>query len=81
MILDFFPTYLDTSFLASNTSDGDSPSCSYEWCQNIPMIQIPQFMVGFVVATIGYTFCLALSGSIYSRVLGSCNAVCLNVYC
>ena len=49
--------------------------CSYDWCHEIPRIEITQFMIGFVVATAGYPFCLTLSGSIYSKVLGSSNQV------
>jgi len=61
------------SVLASPVS-GDQPTgCSYQWCTEIPRIEIPQFMVGFVVATAGYPFCLTLSGSIYSKVLGNAN--------
>jgi len=61
------------SVLASPVS-GDQPTgCSYQWCMEIPRIEIPQFMVGFVVATAAYPFCLTLSGSIYSKVLGNIN--------
>jgi len=61
------------SVLASPVS-GDQPTgCSYQWCTEIPRIEISQFMVGFVVATAGYPFCLTLSGSIYSKVLGNSN--------
>jgi len=68
----FLPFYLSPSVLASVS--GDQPTgCSYEWCTKIPRIEIPQFMVGFVVATAGYPFCLTLSGSIYSKVLGASN--------
>jgi len=47
--------------------------CSYEWCAHIPRIEVAQFMVGFVLATAGYPFCLSLSGSLYSKVIGSIN--------
>merc|ERR1719348_594051 len=61
------------SVLASPVS-GDQPTgCSYQWCTEIPRIETSQFMVGFVVATAGYPFCLTLSGSIYSKVLGNSN--------
>ena len=66
------------SVLASPVS-GDQPTgCSYQWCMEIPRIEIPQFMVGFVVATAAYPFCLTLSGSIYSKVLGNINPVRLD---
>ena len=29
-----------------------------------------QFMIGYVFATLGYPFCVALNASIYSKVLG-----------
>jgi len=49
------------------------PGCSYDWCSSTPRIEVAQFMVGFVVATAGYPFCISLSGSIYSKVLGNIN--------
>ena len=37
----------------------------------IPLrISIPQFMVGFALGTAGYPFCLTLSASIFSKVVG-----------
>ena len=33
-------------------------------------ISIPQFMVGFALGTAGYPFCLTLSASIFSKVVG-----------
>ena len=61
--------------MAAHVSGTEATGCSYEWCTEIPRIEIWQFMVGFVVATAGYPFCLTLSGSIYSKVLGSSNPV------
>merc|ERR550519_345581 len=64
----FYPYYLDTSVLAS-VSGTEPTGCSYEWCTTTPRIEVAQFMVGFVVATAGYPFCLTLSGSLYSKLL------------
>ena len=47
--------------LESNLSDPNSP---------ILRISIPQFMVGFALGTAGYPFCLTLSASIFSKVVG-----------
>ena len=47
--------------LESNLSDHNSP---------ILRISIPQFMVGFALGTAGYPFCLTLSASIFSKVVG-----------
>ena len=74
----FLPYYLSPSVLASHVSGTEATGCSYEWCTKIPRIEISQFMVGFVVATAGYPFCLTLSGSIYSKVLGASNPVSLS---
>ena len=70
-----FHPYLTCLHYTAKSFAENSSSCSYEWCQQIPKIEVSQFMVGFLVATIGYTFCLSLSGSIYSKVIGTCNAV------
>ena len=47
--------------LESNLSDPNFP---------ILRISIPQFMVGFALGTAGYPFCLTLSASIFSKVVG-----------
>merc|ERR1719341_371654 len=45
--------------------------CKYEWCHYIPKITVAQFMAGYVLATIGYPFCITLNASLYSKVLGN----------
>jgi len=69
-----FQFFIPPSVLASAVSGTEETGCTYQWCTEIPRIEIPQFMVGFVVATAGYPFCLTLSGSIYSKVLGNSSA-------
>lgn len=54
---------------------GGQSGCGYDWCLTTPRIEVAQFMVGFVVATAGYPFCISLSGSIYSKMLGATNPV------
>ena len=44
--------------------------CLYDWCFTIPKISVVQFMVGYVFALVGYPFCMALCGSLFSKVLG-----------
>ena len=56
-------------------SKHSNSGCRYEWCPNIPRITVVQFMVGFVLGTIGYPFCLTLSASIFSKIIGAINPV------
>ena len=44
--------------------------CPYDWCYTIPKISVDQFMVGYVFALVGYPFCMAICGSLFSKVLG-----------
>jgi len=44
--------------------------CSYEWCDDMARITVWQFMLGFVLGTVGYPFCLAISASIFSKIVG-----------
>ena len=44
--------------------------CKYDWCSRIPKVTITQFMVGYVFATVGYPFCMGLTGALFSKVLG-----------
>ena len=73
------PGYGDQSFLSPNDTSGTNGSeglggvnsgCPYDWCLEIPAIHIAQFMVGFVIGTVGYPFCVTLTGSIYSKLMG-----------
>ena len=45
-------------------------ACEYDWCSEIPKIHVEQFMVGYVFALLGYPFCVALCGALFSKVLG-----------
>ena len=56
-------------------SSHSNSGCRYEWCPNIPRITVVQFMVGFVLGTVGYPFCLTLSASIFSKIIGATNPV------
>ena len=44
--------------------------CPFDWCSEIPKIHVEQFMVGYVFALLGYPFCVALCGALFSKVLG-----------
>ena len=44
--------------------------CNYEWCSEIPKVTLAQFLVGYVFATVGYPFCMGLTGALFSKVLG-----------
>ena len=48
----------------------EEDNCVYEWCYNIPAIQIWQFMLGFAIAFVGYPFCVALCQATFSKILG-----------
>jgi len=52
---------------------GFDSKCKYEWCKYIPAVHIAQFMTGFVIATVGYPFCVTLTGSMYSKLLITSN--------
>ena len=44
--------------------------CPFDWCSEIPKIHVEQFMVGYVFALLGYPFCVALCGALFSKSLG-----------
>ena len=45
-------------------------ACPYAWCSRIAKISVAQFMAGYIFALLGYPFCVALCGSLFSKVLG-----------
>lgn len=44
--------------------------CPYDWCYEIPKLSVEQFMIGYVFCLLGYPFCMALCGSLFSKALG-----------
>ena len=70
----FIPEFIDAHSHDNHlVSKHSNSGCRYEWCPNIPRITVVQFMVGFVLGTIGYPFCLTLSASIFSKIIGAIN--------
>jgi len=72
---DYFytPLYLADPVRGPRSAANGGIGCYYDWCLSIPRIHIVQFILGFFVATAGYPFCLTLTGSIYSKLLGTAN--------
>lgn len=48
----------------------DTVGCPYCWCLDIPQMTVVQFMIGFAIVVIGYPFCIAISGSLFSKIVG-----------
>ena len=46
------------------------PCCSLEWCEEQPALTLTQFVIGMVILTAGHPFRIALTQSIYSKMLG-----------
>ncbi len=44
--------------------------CEHCWCLDTKRMTEVQFLVGFCVSTVGYPFCIAIIGALYSKVLG-----------
>ena len=44
--------------------------CHLEWCTEQPALNLVQFIVGVVILTLGHPFRIALTQSIYSKMLG-----------
>ena len=44
--------------------------CHLEWCTEQPALDLVQFIVGVVILTLGHPFRIALTQSIYSKMLG-----------
>ena len=64
--MDYMPPAVDP--YAAPTGDGDV-GCPYCWCLSIPQIKVAQFMIGYIICTAGFPFCVALIASIFSKVL------------
>ena len=70
---EYFERYNGTDSINNTFTRGpisDLVGCPYDWCYDIPKISVEQFMIGYVFALIGYPFCMALCGSLFSKVLG-----------
>lgn len=43
--------------------------CKYEWCKTVPKITYAQYYVGVFLTNSGFPFCMALTASIFSKLL------------
>ena len=44
--------------------------CHLDWCKDQPALDLVQFIIGVVILTLGHPFRIALTQSIYSKMLG-----------
>ena len=44
--------------------------CHLDWCAEQPALDLVQFIIGVVILTLGHPFRIALTQSIYSKMLG-----------
>ena len=51
------------------TSSGQ-PGCALEWCTCVPRTTIFQFFAGLLIGSIGYPFGVAISMSLFSKIIG-----------
>eukprot|EP00095_Tigriopus_kingsejongensis_P005987 maker-scaffold48_size466083-snap-gene-3.27 protein:Tk05987 transcript:maker-scaffold48_size466083-snap-gene-3.27-mRNA-1 annotation:"major facilitator superfamily domain-containing protein 8" len=49
----------------------DLVGCPYCWCLDIPRMTVTQFLIGYAISVTGYPFCVAISGSLFSKILGN----------
>ena len=45
--------------------------CHYDWCLRTPQLNIYQFYVSYVITICSYSFCIAITASLYSKALGT----------
>ena len=44
--------------------------CPFDWCKHIPAITVPQFIVGWVIGTLGYAYSTAFTIALISKMIG-----------
>ena len=44
--------------------------CHLDWCAEQPALNLVQFIIGVVILTLGHPFRIALTQSIYTKMLG-----------
>ena len=44
--------------------------CHLDWCAEQPALDLVQFIIGVVILTLGHPFRIALTQSIYTKMLG-----------
>ena len=56
-----------------HTVDGiekECVGCHLDWCAKQPALNLVQFIIGVVILTLGHPFRIALTQSIYTKMLG-----------
>ena len=46
------------------------PGCDLEWCQTTPALQDWQLFGGIIIGTIGYPYAVAITQSLFSKIIG-----------
>ena len=44
--------------------------CPLDWCEDIPAVTIPQFVLGWIIGTLGYAYSTAFTISVISKMIG-----------
>ena len=65
-------TSIDPYHMPYNTTEGEvsNTGCSYDWCPNMPGITAAQFYTSFALQCLGFPYCIALTQSLYSKIIG-----------
>lgn len=56
--------------IACEEATAAEPGCGLEWCKTMPAVTIPQVFGGIIVGSIGYPFCVAITQSLFSKIIG-----------
>ncbi len=62
------PRYTERNVECSNPEKGDG--CALDWCEYTPGMNVYQIFGGIILGTIGYPFCVTITQSIFSKMLG-----------
>ena len=71
-------TDIGNNSMSSSTSDVGCP-VKYSWCSTTPQLSLGQFIAASFIFPFGYTTCLAVFTSLYSKIRGPSAQVSL--YC
>ena len=44
--------------------------CALDWCEHQPALEVWQLFGGIIIGTIGYPFAIAITQSIFSKIIG-----------
>ena len=60
----------DTRNAECKSGGNSEPGCGLEWCDSMPALTVWQLFGGIIIGSIGYPYAVAITQSLFSKIIG-----------